>query len=84
MAKVITIPAAVSRYTAAPINSRKSADLFSSKIKCDGCGSWYGSKVWLDEAGNAITGKQAKKEQIESKVLSLSSFNKGEEYTPFE
>lgn len=27
-------------------NRQSSAGLFSSKIKCGDCGSWYGSKVW--------------------------------------
>ena len=27
-------------------NRQSSAGIFSSKIKCGGCGSWYGPKVW--------------------------------------
>ena len=27
-------------------NRQSSVGIFSSKIKCGDCGSWYGSKVW--------------------------------------
>ncbi len=28
------------------MNRQSSVGIFSSKIKCGDCGSWYGSKVW--------------------------------------